>query len=152
MVFLKKAPASEGGRYDAAAGDFEFSFQDDFDSFGVDAVLFFQNFFRERGFGVFVEHGNGGLQNNRAGIEVFVNEVDGAAGELHAVFERLPLRFEAGEGREQGGMNIQDPAWIFGDKKWREQAHVSGEANEVDFVFIENGGDLAVVDFAFEAF
>jgi hypothetical protein len=97
MVSLKKAPASEGGRYDAAAGDLVFSFQDDFDSFGIDAVLFFQNFCGEGGLGVFVEDGNGGLQNDGAGVEIFVDEMDGAAGEFHAVFEGLALRFKAWE-------------------------------------------------------
>src|SRR5260370_40884551 len=38
-----------------------------------------------------------------------------------------------------------------GNKKRREQAHVPGEADEIDFVLVEDGSDLAVVDFAFEA-
>ena len=47
-------------------------------------------------------------------------------------------------------MNVQDAIWIFRDEKWREQAHVAGEADQIHFVLVENGGDLAVVGFALE--
>jgi len=33
-----------------------------------------------------------------------------------------------------------------------EKAHIASKADEINFVFVEYGGDLAVVDFAFEAF
>src|SRR5260370_10591324 len=78
--------------------------------------------------------------------------MDGAAGEFYAIFEGLALRFKAGERREQRWVNVQDAIWIFCDEEGRQQAHVSGEADEVDFVLVENGGDLAVVDFALKAF
>src|SRR2546426_1118108 len=143
---------SSVGPKHAAACDFVFSFQDNLNGFGIDAMLLSQNFFGEGGLGVLVEDGNGGLQNDGASVEIFVDEMDGAAGEFHAIFEGLTLRFEAREGREQRRMNVQDAVWIFCDKKRREQAHVSGEADEIDFVFVKNSGDLAVVDFAFEAF
>src|SRR5260370_19627357 len=48
-------------------------------------------------------------------------------------------------------MNIQVAIRKFGDKKRREQAHVSRETDEVDFVLVKNGGNLPIVDFAFEA-
>src|SRR2546427_5412649 len=150
MVSLKKAPASEGGRYDAAADDLEFSFQDNLNGFGIDTMLLFENFFGEGCFRIFVEDGDSGLQNDRAGVEIFVDEMHGAAGEFDAVFEGLALRFEAGEGGKQRRMNIQDAIGKFGDKKRRQQAHVTGEADEVDFVLVQNSGDLAVVDFPFQ--
>jgi len=78
-------------------------------------MLFLQNFTGERHFCIAVANGNNRLQDDRAGVEIFVDEMDGAAGEFHAVFERLALRFEAGnEGSNDG--------WIlrmrsgFGDK------------------------------------
>src|SRR5260370_28753721 len=95
---------------------------------------------------------NDSLQHNGAGVEIFVDEMDGATGEFHAVFERLALRFEAGERREQRRMDIEDAVRKFGDKKGREQAHVSGEADEINMEFVEDGRDLAVVGFALEAF
>src|SRR5260370_36014820 len=90
----------------AAAFDFEFSFENCSNGFGIDAMLFSQNFFGERSFSVFVEDGDSGLRDDRAGVEIFVDEMDGAAGEFHAVFEGLALRFEAGEGREQRRMDV----------------------------------------------
>src|SRR6266700_2394957 len=136
----------------AAAGDFEFSLQNDSNRLGINAMLLLQDFFGEGRLSVVVEHGNGGLQNDRAGIEVFVHEMYGAAGKFHAVFEGLALRFKAGERREQRRMNVQDAVWIFGDKKWGEQPHVSRQTNQINFVFVENGGDLAIVSFALQAF
>ena len=49
-------------------------------------------------------------------------------------------------------MNIQNAIRKFGDEKRGKEAHISGETDEADFVFVENGGDLAVIGFAFEAF
>ena len=49
-------------------------------------------------------------------------------------------------------MDVQDAIGKLGDKKRREQAHVAGQADEVNFVLVKNGGDLAVVGFALEAF
>src|SRR5258707_9759965 len=48
-----------------------------------------------------IEDGDDGLQDDGAGVEIFVDEVDGASGELDAVVEGLLLRFEAGEGRSE---------------------------------------------------
>jgi len=115
-------------------------------------MLFSQNFVGERSFSVFVEDGDSGLRDDRAGVEIFVDEVDRAAGKLHAVFEGLALRFEAGKRREQRGMNVQDAIWKFGDEKRGEQTHVAGKADQVDAMLVEDGGDLAVVGFALEAF
>src|SRR5947207_5848600 len=136
----------------AAAFNLVVSFQDNFNGFGINAMLFFKNFFGEGGFRVSVENRHSGLQNNRTRVEIFVHEMDGAAGEFYAIFEGLALRFKPRERRKQRRMNIQDAIWIFCDKKRRQQAHVTGQADEVDVVLVENGGDLAVVDFALKAF
>jgi len=40
-------------------------------------------------------HRDGGLQHDRAGVEIFIHKVDRATGEFYAVFERLALRFQA---------------------------------------------------------
>src|SRR5882724_8470709 len=137
---------------DAAAGDFVIPFQDDFYGLGVDVMFLFQDAFGKGVLVVGVEDRDGGLQDDGAGVEVFVDEVDGAAGELHAVVEGLLLRFEARERGEERGMNIQDALGKGGDEEWEEEAHVACEADEIDLVFAEDGGDLAVVGFALEAF
>ena len=55
-----------------------------------------------------------------------------APAHLDAVLERLPLRVEAGEGRQQRGVDVQDPAGEGADEDGREEAHEAGEADEVD--------------------
>ena len=64
--------------------------------------------------GVVVLHGYGRLQNDRAGIEIFVDEMHRAARILHAVLERLVLRVESGKGGQQRRMNIQDRDRVIG--------------------------------------
>jgi len=86
--------------------------------------MFFLRIFSERVVSVSSSRRDGGLQNNRAGIEVFIDEMDGAAGELYAVFERLALGFKAGEGGRAKD-EYSDAVWIFGDEEGRLQAHVS---------------------------
>jgi hypothetical protein len=48
-------------------------------------------------------------------------------------------------------MNIQNAIGKRRYKKRRKQAHVTSEADEIDLVFLQDGDDLAVVGFAFEA-
>jgi len=136
----------------ATAGDFVVPFQDDFYGLGVDAMFLFQDALGKGVLVVGIEDGNDGLQDDGAGIEIFVDEVDGASGELDAVVEGLLLRFEAGEGRQERRVNIEDALGKGGYEEGGEKAHVAGEADEINFVFVEYGGDLAVVGFAFEAF
>ena len=65
--------------------------------FGVNAMLLGQDARGKRFVRVVVAHGHDGLRQNRPGIEIFIHQVHGAAAELHAVFERLPLRLKARE-------------------------------------------------------
>src|ERR1700730_1022933 len=78
--------------------------------------------------------------------------MDSAAGEFDAIFEGLPLGLEAGERGEERRVNVEDAIGESGDEIWREKAHVTGEADEIDFVFVEDGEVLAIVGFALEAF
>jgi len=105
---------------DAAAGDFVVPFQDDFYGLGVDSMFLFQDALGKGVLVVGIEDRNGGLQDDGACVEIFVDEMDGAAGEFHAVVERLLLGFEAGEGREERGMNIEDALGKGGYEEWGE--------------------------------
>lgn len=136
---------------DAAARDLVIAFEDNFHGFGVNAVLLLQNARAERVFGVSVLDRHDGLQDDRAGVEIFIHKVNRAASEFYSVFERLALGFEAREGREKRGVNIENALGKGGDKVGGKQAHVTGEADEVDAGFVEDGGDLAIVGFALEA-
>ena len=48
------------------------------------------------------------LRDYRTAIESLVNVVDGAAADLHAMFQRLPLRVQSGKGRQQTWVDVQD--------------------------------------------
>jgi len=142
---------SLGNQY-AAASDFVTAFEDNSNGLGIDFVFLLQNSGGKRVLGVVVCDGNDGLEDDGASVEIFVDEMDGAAGEFDAIFESLALGLEAGEGREQRRVNVEDAVGEGGDEIGGEKAHVAGEADEIDFVFVEDGDDLAVVGFALEAF
>lgn len=119
---------------------------DDFgDGFGVGDVFLLEDAMGEGGLIVGVEDRDGALGDDDAVVELLVDEVDGAAGDLDAVVEGLLLGIEAGEGREQRGMDVEDALREGLDEAGREQAHVSGEAYVVDVVGAEGGDDFFVV-------
>ena len=136
----------------AAAGDFKISFQYNFYGLGIDAVLFGQDSFGQSRVGVVVFHFDDGLQDDWTCIEIFVHEMDGAAGEFDAVFEGLALRFESRKRREQRWMDIEDAVRKGSYEIGGEQAHVSGETDQIDSAFVKGGDDLAVIGFALESF
>src|SRR6266404_8071986 len=137
---------------DAAAFDFEFSIEHDANRFRIDTVFFLQDAGAERLLRVPIFHRDDGLQDDRAGIEIFVHEVDRATGKFYAVFERLALRFQARKRRQQRRVNIQNAVWKRRHKVRRQQAHISGKANQVHLVLVQDGDDLPVVGFTLQTF
>lgn len=137
--------ASGWALYIAAAADFAFAASHEADGFGVGEVLLSEDAVAKGLGGVGVEDGDGALDDNGAVIELFVDEVDGAAGDFDAVGEGLLLGFEAGEGGQQGGMDIENAAREGGDKAGREQAHVAGEADEIGVVGLKAGDHVGIV-------
>ncbi len=65
---------------------------------------------------VSVEDGDGALEDDGTMVEVLVDEMYGAAGDFDAVVEGLLLGVEAGEGGQQGGMNVEDAIGEGGDE------------------------------------
>ena len=55
-------------------------------------------------------HGNPLLGDDFSGIDILINEVDGAAGFLHTGGERLLPGPQTLEGGEKGRMNIDHPS------------------------------------------
>src|SRR4029078_11489933 len=100
---------------------------------------------------VLIQHRNSGLHNHRSGIEILVHKVYAASGSAHSVFKRLPLCFEAGEGRQKRGVNIQNPVRELLDEVRTEQAHESGETNQISLLAPNHLDQLPVVWLAFEA-
>jgi len=100
---------------------------------------------------VVVANGDGGLQDDGAGVESLVHEMHGASREFRAVLEGLALGFESRKRGQERRMNIQDASAKSLHKIGREQSHVAGEADEIDSFLLQRGDDLAVIGFAFEA-
>ncbi len=128
-----------------AAAEFVFAAGDKADSFGVGKVLFGEDAAVE-GFGcVGVEDGDSALDDDGAMIKLLIDKVDGAAGDFDAVSEGLLLSFEAGECGKQRGMNVEDAIAEGGDEVGREEAHVAGQADEIDVVGLETGDHVDVM-------
>src|SRR5690349_13980476 len=88
--------------YAIAAGE------DESDGLGIDAVLLYEDTSGEGLDCVVIEYRHGGLDDDGAGIEIFVDEVDGAAGDLHAVGQRLVLRVESRERGQERRVDVQN--------------------------------------------
>src|SRR6185437_7474312 len=134
----------------AAAFNAVAAFKYDADRLGVRMMLFAQDAGGERFHGVVVKNGDGALQNDWAGVEVFVDKMHGASGDFHAVVDRLVLRVETGEGGQERGVNVQDAVGELADEGGAEQPHESGQTDQIDRVLAEGIDDRTVVDFAVE--
>jgi len=86
----------------AAALDAKAALQHNAHSFGIDAMLFFQDARGERLRRIVIEHGHDGLQDNRPGVDILIHKVYRATGISHAVFQSLALCLEPRKRRQQG--------------------------------------------------
>jgi hypothetical protein len=75
------------------------------------------------------------LQNYLSGVEVFVDEMDGAAGNFFTGGEDPFVNVEARVGGEQAGMDVYYSAGKRSDERRRKQTHVTGEANQFRIAF-----------------
>jgi hypothetical protein len=73
---------------------------------------------------------HGRLQHDRAAVHPLVHEVHGGACDLDAVVERLPLGVQAGERREQRGMDVERPPGEGPHVDRREDPHEAGVAHQ----------------------
>ena len=112
--------------------------------FGVRLVFLFEDAGGEGVGGVVGFDGDGALQDDDAVVDGLVDEVDGTACDFGSVVERLGLRFEAGEGGQQRWVDVEDTVREDGDEGRRDDAHVAGEADEVDVMLMETGDHFGV--------
>ena len=122
--------------------------QHDIDRLRVGHVFLLQNSRGQRVLVVGVQHRDRFLHDDGSVVEFFIHKMHGAAGDFYAVGEGLFLRFEAGECGQQRRMNIQNAPRKLLHEPGREQAHVSGQADQIDFVLLQRGDDFAIVLFA----
>ena len=79
---------------------------------------------------VVVAHRHRGLQHDRTGVELAGHEMDGRAGDLHAVLERLALRVDAGERRQQRRVDVEDRVREGVEQRRADEPHEAGEADQ----------------------
>ena len=139
--------ADSGGGFEdvPASGELVATGDDAADGLAVGNVLLLEDAFGEGVSVVAVEYGDEFLEDDGSVVELLVDEVDGAAGDLNAVVEGLSLGVETREGREQRGVDVEDALREGLDKAWREKAHVACEANQVDAMLLEAVDDGGVV-------
>ena len=117
------------------------------DGFGVGFVFLDEDSGGEGVGGVRVKDGDGALQDDDTVVDVLVDEVDGASGDFGSEGERLGLGVETWEAGEQAGVDVEDAIGEGGDEGRRDEAHVAGEADEVDVGLAEAGDELFVAGF-----
>jgi hypothetical protein len=102
-------------------------------------------------FSVAGEDGDGGLGQDGAFVHDFCDQMDGAAVQGFAGGEDAGMGVEAGIGGEQAGVDVQHFAAPAADQIGGEQAHVAGEADDVDFFRPQDGVDGALMGLAVAA-
>jgi hypothetical protein len=115
------------------------------DGLGVGEVLLLEDASLEGSDGIAFFDGDGTLENDDAVIDGFVNKVDGAASDFDSELQCLFLRVEAGEGRQQRRVDVEDAVGEGGDELRRDDAHVACETDEIDVVLVKVGDHLGVV-------
>ena len=84
------------------------------------------------------------LQDDRAGVDALVDEVDGHPEDLHAVVDRLLDRAHAREGGQQRRVDVDDPVGEAGHEAGVEERHVAGEHDQLDAALDEPVGHRGV--------
>src|SRR5215475_9286641 len=103
----------------------------------IDAVLDGKNSRRQYVGGVVITHGHRALHYDGAGVGLGNHEMHGRAGNLHARLQRLAMRVEARERRQQRGMDVEHPAIPALHELGREQPHEAAQTNQLDAMLPE---------------
>src|SRR5215469_15023924 len=110
----------------------------DLDCLRQDTVLFDLDACVQRLHGVVRQHGYSGLQEDRAGVDVVGDDVDGAAGDPDAVCKRALHGVHASrEGGQQRGVNVENAAGESRREAGAQDPVVAGVDNELDAVFAQ---------------
>ncbi len=100
-------------------------------------MLFCKHAGAERVLRIVVEHGHGGLRDDRAAVRAFIDEMDRAAADLDAIGENVAMRMRAGEARQQRRVDVEDAAFVMTYEERRQDAHETGEHDEHHAFFLE---------------
>ena len=114
----------------------------------VDHMLLRQHA-RGEAFGVVVrQHRHGGLDHDRAVVELSGHKMHRCTVQLAARSERALVGVQTRKGRQQRGVNVEQAAIVVAYKRGRENAHETGQHHEIRRVGINRGDQRGVEGFA----
>jgi hypothetical protein len=111
-------------------------------------VLLRQHARGERVLAVVRIHRHGGLDDDGAVVERRRDEVHRAAVHAAAGFEGAAVGVQAGEGRQQRGMDVHQAALVAPHEILAEDAHEAGQHDEVGRVAVDLGGQRGIEQLA----
>ena len=94
--------------------------------------------------GVSRQDGDLRLQDRRSGVHSAVHVMDRTAGFLHSGFQCLFPCLQAGEGGQQGRVNIDDPVRERLQQRLSHQPHETREAYQIDPGGFQRGGGFGL--------
>ena len=134
---------------DAAAGDGEAARGEKAEGLGEGEVLLLLDAGVEGLGRVALKNGDGTLNDDGTAVCAGIDEVDGAPGDLGAVVEGLFPRVEAGEGRQERGVDVEDAVGEGVQETGLDDAHEPGQHDGVRAVALDDA-DPFLLGRAFE--
>jgi hypothetical protein len=90
---------------------------------------------------------NGALKNDWTGVQIFINKMHRASGNLYTVINRLLLDIQPRERWQETRMDVHNAIRERLNKIFRKQPHVTRETYQLDIAFPQLINDLRVVLF-----
>ena len=86
---------------------------------------------------VAVKYRHDALRNNRAAVQLGCNKMDGAASNTAAGFKGAFVGMQAGEGGEDGRVDVDQAVLVMGAEFGREDAHKACEDDQIRLIGID---------------
>ena len=113
-----------------------------FDHVGVETALDRLDPFVQRLLGVAGNDGNGLLGEDRSGVDIFGDQMDGTARDLHSGIDCVAHGVPPLERGQQRRVGVDRPAPERVDERLREDGPEAGDRDEIHVVALERGHDL----------
>ena len=118
------------------------------DGLGIEAVFLYLDPCRKGGFIVPLKDRYCCLDDDGACVRADIHEMNGTAGDLHAVIQCLLLGVEPGKSGEQGRVDVHDRVGEGIDEDSGHDTHETGENHQVYPAFAQGGNKRGVIGFS----
>src|SRR5437588_11682045 len=122
--------------YQPASHNLKIALEHNVDRLRVGNVLLIEDTGGQSVFVVAILDVDRSLNDDRAVIQFLIHKMDATTRHFHSVGKSLLLSFEPRERWKERRMDIENPSRELLHKPGREQAHVSGEADQVNVTFL----------------